>query len=137
MLDGGLTGYGNFYKLIENYSNISITFIDFRGQFIAGSETRHISRAAYYRLAVLHLFEGFERVAYIDADSFVLDDIYNLYNENIGDKMIAACLDAINWQKACKNHKVNFDRFSGTYEQYQLTLPQSTKCLARCLIFPP
>ena len=127
ILDGGIIGKNNFYDLISIHKNIKIHFIDMKEQFLAASETRHVSRAGYYRLAIFNLFINFKRVVYIDADSYLLDDIYNLYSLDIGNNLIGVSKDAILWQNSCANHKVNFNNFSGTYKEYQLNYLKHTK----------
>ena len=127
ILDGGIIGKSNFYNLISIHKNIKIHFIDMKEQFLAASETRHVSRAGYYRLAIFNLFINFKRVVYIDADSYLLDDIYNLYSLDIGNNLIGVSKDAILWQNSCANHKVNFNNFSGTYKEYQLNYLKHTK----------
>ncbi len=127
ILDGGIIGKSNFYNLISIHKNIKIHFIDMKDEFLAASETRHVSRATYYRLVIFNLFIHFKRVVYIDADSYLIDYIYNLYNLDIESNSIAACKDAILWQNGCASHKVNFNNFSGTYKEYELNFLKHTK----------
>ena len=116
ILDGGIVQQDNFYKL-EN-EKVKIFFIDMREQFICASETRHITRATYYRLGIFWLFRKFDRVLYIDADSLLVDDIAKLYHLDIGDKLIAGAIDSSIWQKSAHNKPTTWNNFSGSYYDY-------------------
>lgn len=99
ILDGGIVQKDNFYQL-EN-DKVKFFFIDMKEQFICASETRHLTRAAYYRLGIFWLFRKFDRVLYIDADSLLLEDVSALYQTDMSGKSIGAALDSCVWQKAC------------------------------------
>ena len=116
ILDGGIVQKENFYQL-EN-QKVKISFIDMRDQFISASETRHLTRAAYYRLGIFWLFRKFDRVLYMDADSLLLDDVSKLYQMDIGDKSIAGALDSSVWQKSLYYKNITWCGFSGTYHDY-------------------
>ena len=116
ILDGGIVQKENFYQL-EN-QKVKISFIDMRDQFICASETRHLTRAAYYRLGIFWLFRKFDRVLYMDADSLLLDDVSKLYQMDIGDKSIAGALDSSVWQKSLYYKNITWCGFSGTYHDY-------------------
>ena len=116
ILDGGIVQKENFYQL-EN-PKVIISFIDMRDQFICASETRHLTRAAYYRLGIFWLFRKFDRVLYMDADSLLLDDVSKLYQMDIGDKSIAGALDSSVWQKSLYYKNITWCGFSGTYHDY-------------------
>ena len=83
ILDGGIKNKDAFYSLISKDKRFHIQFIDMSNQFLTSFESRHVSKAAYYRLSIFKLFKDFEKVIYIDADSYVLSDIAELYDLNI------------------------------------------------------
>ena len=116
ILDGGIVQKENFYQL-EN-QKVKISFIDMRDQFISASETRHLTRAAYYRLGIFWLFRKFDRVVYIDADSLLLDDISKLYHLDIKNMPIAASVDTGVWQKSLYNKNITWCNFSGKHHDY-------------------
>ncbi len=117
ILDGGLKNKQNFLNLETD--KIKFNFIDMRGQFLASYESRHLSRATYYRLAVFHVFQKFDKIIYIDADSYLLDDIYNLFHFNICNKPIAASRDSLTWQKSWQNNKIKHLNFTGNLYDYE------------------
>ncbi len=116
ILDGGIIHKDNFYHLANN--KVKISFIDMREQFICASETRHLTRATYYRLGIFWLFRKFDRVLYTDADSLLLDDISKLYHMDIGDKSIAGAIDSSVWQKSANKKQIAWCNFSGSYYEY-------------------
>jgi len=119
ILDGGIASKDNFLSLAKRSKNFHIEFVDMKKQFIFAFESRHIKKAAYYRLAIFHLFEDFDRIIYIDADSFVLSDVYELFNINMEDKKIAGCQDSLVFQKSLRDSIINdFHYFNGTRLDY-------------------
>lgn len=116
ILDGGIVQKDNFYQL-EN-DKVKFFFIDMKEQFICASETRHLTRAAYYRLGIFWLFRKFDRVLYIDADSLLLEDVSALYQTDMSGKSVGAALDSCVWQKSLYNAKISWDGFRGTYHDY-------------------
>lgn len=55
---------------------------------------QHISIATYYRLIIADLLpDNVERVIYLDADTVVIEDIQNLWEENLAGLPIGACGD--------------------------------------------
>lgn len=85
-------------SLLSNFDSeyIDIEFIkvnakDFK---IYPLNRAHISIATYYRLAIHKLLpENIDKVIYLDADLLVLDNIANLWNEDISDYVIAGAPD--------------------------------------------
>jgi lipopolysaccharide biosynthesis glycosyltransferase len=51
--------------------------------------------ATYYRLFIPLLFEDMDKCLYLDSDIVVLDDIAKLYNFNLGDNLVGACMDEV------------------------------------------
>ncbi len=118
ILDGGIENKQAFYDLINKNKKIHIHFVDMKKYFISALESRHIKKAAYYRLAILYLFKNFNRVIYLDADSYVLSDIYELYNIPMQEKQIAGSRDSITFQKSLREYHIEFGDFSGTRLDY-------------------
>lgn len=116
ILDGGIVQKENFYQL-EN-QKVKISFIDMREQFICASESRHLTRATYYRLGIFWLFRKFDRVLYIDADSLLLDDIAKLYQLEMGNKLIAGAIDSCVWQRSLYSKIISWSNFKGSYHDY-------------------
>ncbi len=73
ILDGGIKNKKNFLELIQKDKRFHIEFIDMSDQFTSAFESRNITRTAYYRLAIFKLFKNFNKVIYLDADSYVLE----------------------------------------------------------------
>jgi len=87
-------------------------------QYLTSFESRHVSKAAYYRLSIFKLFKDFEKVIYIDADSYVLSDIAELYDLNIGNKQIAAVKDSISYEIPWREKHISYPNYSGKALNY-------------------
>lgn len=116
--DGGIKNKNAFYSLIEEDKRFHIEFIDMSNQFLSSFESRHVSKAAYYRLAIFHLFKNFESIIYIDADSYVLSDISELYNLNISNKQIAGVRDSISYEIPWRQKQISYPDYSGKALNY-------------------
>ncbi|MDY0097154.1 MAG: glycosyltransferase [Candidatus Dojkabacteria bacterium] len=118
ILDGGIRFKENFYDLVNKDKRFHIEFIDMRDQFVFVYESRHISRAGYYRLAIFRLFKNFPRIIYIDADSYVLGDVAELYNLPMGDKLIAGAPDSITYEIPWREKYISYPHYSGKAKDY-------------------
>lgn len=118
ILDGGIKNKNALYTLIDKDKRFHIEFIDMTNQFLSSFESRHVSKAAYYRLAIFHLFKNFERVIYIDADSYILSDIAELFNMEIGDKQIAGVKDSISYEIPWREKEISYKNYSGKAKSY-------------------
>lgn len=118
ILDGGIKNKQHFYKLIEIDKRFHIEFINMSDQFISSFESRHVSKAAYYRLAVFKLFKDFEKVIYIDADSYILSDVEELFNLNIGNKQIAGVKDSISYEIPWREKYIEYSNYHGKALNY-------------------
>lgn len=129
ILDGGIKDRGAFFTLVDTDKRFNIEFIDMTGRFISAFESRHLSRAAYYRLAVFELFKNFERIIYLDADSYVLSDISELMNLNMGRKQIAGAKDSITYEIPWREKHISYKEFTGKAIEYYKKLLSSKKPL--------
>lgn len=118
VLDGGISNKENFYNLVSKDKRFHIEFINMKDQFVFAYESRHVSKAAYYRLAVFKLFRNFPRIVYLDADSYVLGDIADLYNLPIGNKLIAGTKDSITYEIPWREKEIKHESFSGKAKTY-------------------
>lgn len=118
ILDGGIKNKENFYELIKKDKRFHIEFIDMSNQYLSSFESRHVSKAAYYRLSIFKLFKDFERIVYIDADSYVLSDIAELYNLDIGTKQIAGVRDSISYEIPWREKYISYHNYSGKALNY-------------------
>lgn len=79
-------------KSLAVSGNISIRFVNI--SHIIQKHKFHIntyfSEETYYRLFIPQIFENFHKVLYLDCDIIILNDIVNLYNINIENKLLAA-----------------------------------------------
>jgi lipopolysaccharide biosynthesis glycosyltransferase len=48
----------------------------------------------FYRLFIPDLFPQYDKAIYIDSDTVVVDDIAKLYNNDLDNKLFAACTDS-------------------------------------------
>ncbi len=86
-------------KKIKKYEkdNVKIEFVNLNKQLKEIEDklyTRnYFSNTTYFRLFIPELYPEYNRAIYIDSDTVVLDDIANLYNEDIGNNLIAGVPD--------------------------------------------
>lgn len=88
----------NQHKLkMSEKDNIHIRFLDV-SSFIKTNvlyERDYFSVEMYYRLLISEIFWFYKKVVYLDCDLVVLSDIYNLYNTNLDDKILAVVNDKV------------------------------------------
>jgi lipopolysaccharide biosynthesis glycosyltransferase len=118
ILDGGIRERPVIEDIFKRYGNFKIEFVDMTAQFDGFFESRSISKAAYYRLAIFFLFENFNRVVYLDADSYILSDIAELFDVNMGDKQIAGVRDSINYEIPWREKRIKYSEYSGKAVNY-------------------
>lgn len=77
--------------------NISIEFVDLNTQLQEIQEklyTRnYFSNTTYYRLFIPELYKQYDKALYLDSDTVILTDVADLYNEEIGDNLVAGVPD--------------------------------------------
>lgn len=118
ILDGGIKNKQSFLDLIGGDNRFSVEFVDMQDQFINAFESRHLSKAAYYRLAIFELFKDFDRVIYLDADSYVLSDIAELINIPMEKKLISGAKDSITYEIPWREKYISYQNYSGKALNY-------------------
>lgn len=118
ILDGGISRRENFLKLIQRDKRFHIEFINMSGQFAYTFQSRNVSTAAYYRLAIFKLFKNFDKVIYLDADSYVLGDMADLLQLPMGDRLIAGARDSITYEKPWREKYIKYSEYSGKTINY-------------------
>ncbi len=77
--------------------NINIEFVDLSNnlQKVQGKlyTRNYFTSTTYYRLFIPELYPQYDKVLYIDSDVTILTDIAGLYNQEIGDNLVAAIPD--------------------------------------------
>lgn len=87
-------------KLLKTLAlpSVSIRFIDVEPYlkkidpkifYLSGTHTQ----STYYRFFAPTIFSKFDKILYLDCDSIILDDVAKLYNTEIGDNLLGACVD--------------------------------------------
>jgi lipopolysaccharide biosynthesis glycosyltransferase len=102
VLYDNLSGYYR-NKLVKKYkgTNISLEFMNMSGlKFdFHGLDMQHWTKAIFYRIMIPEIFTNLNRILYIDCDTLVLDDLFNLFNTDIpSDKNIAMVVDKYSWK---------------------------------------
>ena len=77
--------------------NVKIEFVDLN-YYIEGIKDKlytrdYYTKTTYFRLFIPNLYPQYDKVIYLDSDIAVLGDIADLYNEDIGDNLVAAAPD--------------------------------------------
>lgn len=85
-------------SMIENKPNISIKFFNMQDYIKKYSLNNlfirtDMSLAAYYRLFIGEIFEKYEKILYLDSDLIINRDIAQLFNTELSDYSLGACLD--------------------------------------------
>lgn len=127
VLDGGIERKKAFYELIEDHSNFHIEFIDMGNRFLDAYESRHVKKAAYYRLAIFEIFKDLNKILYIDADSYVLSDIGELFDIDLEGSLVAGVRDSINYELPWREKHITHESYSGKAINYfsdYLNLPE-------------
>ena len=79
--------------------NISIEFVNLNNQLkeVQGKlyTRNYFSNTTYFRLFIPELYPEYDRVIYLDSDTAILADVAELYNEDIGDNLVAAVPDGV------------------------------------------
>ena len=55
----------------------------------------YYTKTTYFRLFIPNLYPQYDKAIYLDSDIVVLGDIAKLYNEDIGDNLVAAVPDNV------------------------------------------
>lgn len=83
-------------NIVSSRKNIQIRFIDVTRNFERYKNVhidRHLTYETYYRFLVLDIFEGYDRVLYLDCDMVVNSDIAELFFIDMNDEYVAAVRD--------------------------------------------
>ncbi len=82
--------------IFSSKSNMMLRFVDVTRNFEKYKTVhidRHLTYETYYRFLVLDIFEGYDRVLYLDCDMVVNADIAELFFTDMDDEYIAAVRD--------------------------------------------
>lgn len=89
-----------------NKTNISVRFVS-TNKYIENGKyyTEGLSIEAYFRMFLIDIMYNYEKTLYLDVDTFVMTDVAELYNLDIGNNYIAAAVDInIVASYVAKNH---------------------------------
>ena len=102
-----------FYKLLDNYINFQITFIDMGTEFSnSEKQTKHITYPTYFRLKMPQLLKNYSKVIYLDTDTIILEDLNKLYNINLDNYYIGGVIAA--------GYLLNIDKTINYYQKIGL-----------------
>ncbi len=77
--------------------NVKIDFVNLNKQLeeVQGKlyTRNYFSNTTYFRLFIPELYPQYDKVLYLDSDTTILSDVAELYNEEIGDNLVAAIPD--------------------------------------------
>lgn len=79
--------------------NVKIEFVDLN-YYIEDIKDKlftrdYYTKTTYFRLFIPNLYPQYDKVLYLDSDIVILGDIAKLYNEDIGDNLVAAVPDDV------------------------------------------
>lgn len=86
----------NKNKLLElknRYQNMSLCMFNMGDKFkdIPSTEGYHVNYVSAYKMLIPSMFLQYEKLIYLDTDIIVRGDLWELYNENLGDNYIGGC----------------------------------------------
>lgn len=90
-------GEHNISNIEKTFPNLSFSFYNVESDpllEVFPKNRAHISKNTYYRLIMQDFLPAdVERLIYLDLDTVICDDITQLWNTDLGDKIIAGCPD--------------------------------------------
>lgn len=113
-------------ELLSGHSNVNLEFhtvafneyIDLSGLY----ESRHVSRASYYRLLMTYVIDGIDKVLYVDPDTVVLNDVSKLFEVNTNKAIVGSReidLSDLSYVRSNRARDVsNFGDYSSLYEYF-------------------
>jgi len=85
-------------KQVATFAQFSIDFVDVSAHLkdiekLPLPTLEYITRATYFRFVLPYIFPDYRKMLYLDCDMVVCADIAELYNIELGDKLLAAIQD--------------------------------------------
>ena len=108
--------------------NVSIRFFNVKS-FVSKYNffiNRYFSVETYYRIFIADICSQYDKVVYLDCDILVRSDIADLYNINMGKKVIMATNDIVSYPARTKNYKI-YDIYRKDYTKNILKMPDTTQ----------
>ncbi|MDR0412131.1 MAG: DUF4422 domain-containing protein [Treponema sp.] len=100
----------NMVKIYPNihliFYNIAMDISDF--SFRCSEWGEHISNETFYRTLLHKIFTNYKKVIYFDSDMIIKADVAELFDTDIGDNLIGACLDPDFIGMYCSNFDSKF-----------------------------
>ncbi|MDR0411421.1 MAG: DUF4422 domain-containing protein [Treponema sp.] len=84
-------------SVFKGVKNFSLRFCDVSQNFEAYGDiyiSRHLTYETYYRFLILDIFEGYDKILYLDCDMIANADIAELFDADLTGKYIGAVRDA-------------------------------------------
>lgn len=128
--DIGIEDQYYFLSLSKSKKNVNISFInieeyDFFAK-ISLYASRHITKAAYYRLFLPYFFEDIDKILYLDGDCILLNDISSLYTFDLENNYIAGSRDvnlsSIDFLKKHSPFDLYFSDYNSFYDYFKFYL---------------
>ncbi len=80
-------------KVTGNFKNCRLSFYPVDETYENAFEIRHVTKATYYRLLIPDLFTDIDKAIYSDVDIIFRQDLWEVFNTDLGDNYVAASLD--------------------------------------------
>ena len=86
------------YLLCSRYPTVQLRFFNpsalLSGYTLQKNPNDHISMETYYRFLISDILGEYERVAYLDCDTVIMEDVAKLFEHHVEGFLLAAALDA-------------------------------------------
>ncbi|MCL2520819.1 MAG: DUF4422 domain-containing protein, partial [Spirochaetaceae bacterium] len=84
--------------LCQNYANVYIEFYNMKKEvssfsFKNSAFIAHVTNETFFRTLAHKVFKTFTKIIYLDIDIIIQTDVANLYNIDIGNNLMGACVD--------------------------------------------
>lgn len=80
--------------------------------------TGRLAPAAYFRLFVPEILQGYKKCIYLDTDIIVQADLYDLYQEDLGDAYVGAVKDVLQWEPEKQQYFTNHLKMDNPNETF-------------------
>lgn len=102
-----------FIEQFANYKNLKIRFFDVTKiiKDIDFKVNSHFSKENYFRLLIQFIMKEYKTVIYLDSDLIVLHDLSELFNIEMGEKLVCAVKD-VDWIAAYNSYDPNRQKYA-------------------------
>ncbi len=127
-------------KFFSKFDNMSLRFFNVENiveDFALVASSGHIGTETYYRFLIQEVLPEYDKVVYLDSDLVVMGDISELYEIDLGDKLLGAVrdIDFLGNLNLKDNNRIKYNRdvlhLSNPYDYFQAGVLLLNTCALR------